>query len=423
MPELPDPADLRPLPKSLDPLEGEALSGYLRRLGFRLGLQPSQVVVRTGLSERQPNGKFTWRIPGSRAFALDNGRREVFAHTTRLSLEEVDGLLLVSLQHRYGPLSPRYLIRTIPGRLRYNNPWVLTDRVQYCPQCLAGDGSQIQDLYGGPWLRNWHLPPIFLCLQHQRLLRRQCHVCGELPHAANWQTLLARPRDETLHPTQCRGSGPVVNLRGNRPACGADLTKVAPGLDALPADSRSRNALISLQERFLSLLAPEGPEQVGSVGWLVPTAQYFMDLKAVAAMILMSWPEARPHAPSQALAKVIDLEAGHRHEQFLELREAPRSRARIFTTPPDDSLTTAAILTIADKFLQARDEVEAATYLRPLVDEAAAINHAVSYPLRRQVGTSFPLQVVLGGHRQALGQATQEEVIERHSDSLSRAPQ
>jgi hypothetical protein len=41
--------------------------------------------------------------------------------------------------------------------------------VQLCPACLAGDGSPIQNLHGGPWQRAWRLPVFFLCLQHQCL--------------------------------------------------------------------------------------------------------------------------------------------------------------------------------------------------------------------------------------------------------------
>ncbi|GGV48214.1 hypothetical protein GCM10010495_77460 [Kitasatospora herbaricolor] len=101
--------------------------------------------------------------------------------------------------------------------------------------------------------------------------------------------------------------------------------------------------------------------------------------------------------------------------------QAPRSRARIFTFPPDDSLTTAAI-TIADKFLQARDEVEAATYLQPLVDEAATINHAVSYPSADKSAPPSPLQVVLCPRTSGSGSGKNFVAEDRHGSMGAQPP-
>ncbi|MFI9587096.1 hypothetical protein ACIHCQ_35980 [Streptomyces sp. NPDC052236] len=50
MPGIPDVSELRPLPRSLDPLEGEALSGYLLRLAHRPHIDPHELLFPTGLA-------------------------------------------------------------------------------------------------------------------------------------------------------------------------------------------------------------------------------------------------------------------------------------------------------------------------------------------------------------------------------------
>jgi hypothetical protein len=164
----------------------------------------------------------------------------------------------------------------------------------------------------------------------------------------------------------------------------------------------------------LALLAPDGPRHVGSVGWLVPTAQYFIDLKSVAALIFMAWPTARPHAATPALARVLDREADRRHRLFRVLRDSPGAKTTAYTTPPEDALVTGAVLEMADRLLSTRDEEEAATYLEPLAKAAIGVHPPISYPLRRPAGSSFPLQVILLAHRRRL-KGSRTEIIRRHS--------
>lgn len=40
-----------PLPRSLDPLPGESLTGFLLRLSYRLAVPPADLMRRTGLSQ------------------------------------------------------------------------------------------------------------------------------------------------------------------------------------------------------------------------------------------------------------------------------------------------------------------------------------------------------------------------------------
>jgi hypothetical protein len=91
---------------------------------------------------------------------------------------------------------PRPPPRPAPASLA--EPWVFGHWSRYCPQCLACDGSPIQDAHGGAWQRLWRLPPVFACTVHRRLLADRCPACRQptlrLPRC---------PRAEGLHPAQC----------------------------------------------------------------------------------------------------------------------------------------------------------------------------------------------------------------------------
>ena len=160
-------ATVRLLPRSLAPLAGESLVGYLLRLAHRLDLSPARVAVLTGLADaHRPS------IPASRLLALTPDHAATFARATHLSTAEVTALTLISFADRYPPVNPAF-----SGRQRQNHGvfvkenWVFSRASRYCPDCLAGDSSPIQDQYGGAWKLTWRLPVVFACPLHRRLLR------------------------------------------------------------------------------------------------------------------------------------------------------------------------------------------------------------------------------------------------------------
>lgn len=134
------------LPRSLDPLPLESLPGYLLRLAHRLDLSPARIGALTGLTSAVTG------VPVSRMFALEPDMATAFAHTTRLSSEEVAGLTLARFSHRFPPLDPGFCgrQRSIHGIFVKEN-WVFSRASRYCPDCLAGDGSAIQQRHGGGW--------------------------------------------------------------------------------------------------------------------------------------------------------------------------------------------------------------------------------------------------------------------------------
>jgi hypothetical protein len=147
----------RPLPRSLDPLPGESLIGYLLRLAHRLDLSPARVAVLTGLADpRRPN------IPAGRLLVVEPARATAFARSTHLSTAEVAAMTLISFADRYPPVNPEF-----SGRHRQNHGlfvkenWVFSRASRYCPECLAGDGSPIHNRHGGAWRLVWRLPVTF----------------------------------------------------------------------------------------------------------------------------------------------------------------------------------------------------------------------------------------------------------------------
>ena len=138
----------RPLGRSLVPIPGESLPGFLLRLSFRLNLTPARLAELTGLA---PDGRSTSSLHVALLARIPDPGRHLFAHMTRLTGDQVTGLGLASRQERY-PL-PAWM----PGK-RHSLPtdrWSLfAPATRYCPECLAGDGSAIQEAFGGPWLKD-----------------------------------------------------------------------------------------------------------------------------------------------------------------------------------------------------------------------------------------------------------------------------
>ncbi|MGH3757694.1 TniQ family protein [Actinophytocola sp.] len=95
------------------------------------------------------------------------------AHALRLTIEEVSRLCLDGLRDRYPPLElddtdASYIRRS--KHLPATHGWLRGNATSYCPDCLAGDDSPIQQAHGGPSRRLWRLPVTFACVTHQRLL-------------------------------------------------------------------------------------------------------------------------------------------------------------------------------------------------------------------------------------------------------------
>ncbi|MCQ0023342.1 hypothetical protein M4914_10555 [Streptomyces somaliensis DSM 40738] len=138
---------------------------------------------------------------------------------------------------------------------------------------------------------------------------------------------------------------------------------------------------------------------MGSFGWQVPTAQHFIDLRALSALIFMVWPCARELAETEALAVLVDREAEKRHAEFARSRaeaEAGRRQAsHHYSDPAADPAVAGAVLGIAAQLLSAPDENATHEVMVPIINRAKERIFSMSYQFRSFGGSSYPLQAIL----------------------------
>lgn len=331
-----------PLPRSLDPLPDESLPGYMLRLAHRLGLAPARVMQLTGLTASHHGHHQARR---SLITQLGEETARSLASAARLTPAETAGLCLSSMSGRYPWAAPAITSdQRDPGSPA--SPWVFTAATRYCPQCLAGDSSYIQQQHGGAWRNTWRLPVVFACPLHRRLLEHLCPSCGQPamsahPGAPAWLIPLARYRG--LHPAQCRaGSRPQAG-RHARP-CQAWLGGPAPAAEESPAP----DDLLILQDRLLQLLHPEGPATVMSTGRPAAPAQYFADLRLVCSLINGAWPHSRNLITGPGMADHLD-------QYIASTGGAGTRRHTLFDTPPLDARPGAALIAAAARILDGDD--------------------------------------------------------------------
>ncbi|GGZ58027.1 hypothetical protein GCM10010387_59870 [Streptomyces inusitatus] len=382
----------RQLPRGLAPLADESLPGYVLRLAHRLGTAPGDIATRTGLSQR-PAGL----LPLGFLHAVGADTAQVFAQVTRLTPDEVSGLGLASLSPRYGPLDLTHTSAKVTRSVINNNPWAYFRSTRYCPHCLAGDGSEIQQRHGGPWQRLWRLPVVFACLKHRCFLRHRCPACDQLVQfTARTRSLIPRPGDGSLHPAQCRSNAGSARS-AQPPACGYSLDGPLPDRSG-PLDDQSRDELLRVQRRLVTLLTAPDRDTTHSIGTPVSISHYFMDLRTLMVLIFASWPTGRTYAATLSLASALDTEAERRHKAYRDLQAKPgkRHHSRAYSAPPDDAVVTGAVLGIAETLLGIQNHDAATKRLFPLVFQSINRDPAASYYLRAmRRGTSSALQAAL----------------------------
>jgi len=348
-PETRPQAGASPLPSSLIPLPGESLAGYLLRVAYRLELAPARVAELTGLA---PGGRSGASLPVTLLAGIPEPARRTFTFMTRLDAGQAAQLGMSAWRERYAPLVIAGPDHAGAGYRRLNGELVLAPATRYCPDCLAGDGSAIQESFGGPWLKTWHLPVVFACTAHQRLLEHLCPECGQpvrgRPPGAKF-SLLPVARAAALHPAQCRTelAAPGKGRRTLPGCCGARLDQGGNRRVASPG-------LAALQDKILSLLDPGGPARALSAGQPARPSGYFADLAAIGVLACSTWPAARHLSPSEDTAAAID-----EHVASLQRRTADRQRrapasstSRIrFGSLPADAAASAGLAHIADHLL------------------------------------------------------------------------
>jgi TniQ len=406
--------DLPPLSRSLNPLPGESLRGFVLRLSYRLELAPARIAERTGLVIAGVSGA---RAPASLLTDIPEAAKPTFTHATRLSIEQVDQLVLASLRPRY-PFPSSTTDNRGPDKRLITSRTILFPQTRFCPDCLAGDGTPIQDAFGGPWLKLWHLPVVFACPTHQRLLEHLCPDCEQpiharRPGAAN--LLLPAMRARPLHPAQCRTpTDPALGLTFPT-CCGARLDQHGPTSRAPDPE------LLTLQHKILELLSPNGTAATISTGQKVSPDQYFTDLQALTLLVCTTWPAARNLSPSSAATDAIDHHIASLWKQAADREtQHPASPARVtFDAPPPEAAASAGLSHIADRLLLSGGPDEVHDHLRPLLPNGTRKASRTTWGLR-VLRTTTPcsdgLQAAYlpllrtftktGGHPQARREAT-----------------
>jgi hypothetical protein len=343
----------RPLGRSLAPIPGESLPGFLLRLSFRLGLPPARLAGLTGLA---PAGLTGASLPVILLAGVPEQASHTFTYMTRLGGGQAAQLSMGAWQGRYPPLiiAPE---DAAPGGHRLNSQMILAPVTRYCPECLAGDGSAVQESFGGPWRKAWHLPAVFACPAHQRLLEHLCPGCGQVVRGRRPGThspLLPATRVAGLHPAQCRTELTPGRGRHHLPACcGARVDQAASRRPASPG-------LIALQGKIMDLLDPGGPLSALSAGQPTPPSGYFADLHALGLLACSTWPAARHLSPSEETASAIDEHVASLRRQADSRRNASSASAsRVRFDPlPADAAASAGLTHIADRILAgSTDEV------------------------------------------------------------------
>src|SRR5260370_20745560 len=143
-----------PLARSLIPLPGESLPGWTLRLPCRLELPPARLAALTGLV---PAGHSGARVPASLLTEIPATARQTFARMTRLTADNVAQLGLASPHERY-PLPAEATKNAATPPFPLNDPSIFLPETRYCPDCLTGDRSPVQESFGAPCRTTRHLP-------------------------------------------------------------------------------------------------------------------------------------------------------------------------------------------------------------------------------------------------------------------------
>lgn len=319
--------DCLPLARSLEPLADESLPGFLLRLSHRLDLSPLRLAQNIGL---EPAGN---AIPMIRILHLTPHQAESFAAATRLSIDEVHHLTLGAMGTSYPYARMRDDLSRPDRHLAGAEPWLLTGASRYCPQCLAGDGSPIQNRFGGPWRRTWRLPVVFACLEHHRLLNHLCPTCRRPAHSrdARFTRSIVLRAGTIEHPLSCRALDPDGH------PCPGRFDKARP---------RRRDVdlpmLLDLQAHLLERLA-QGERALA----------FFERLRADAARVQRVWSRTSRPVPARLASVADDLRrylsphSGRRRTDQASRSLQHRNPDRIYDIPPLDAAACGALLAMA----------------------------------------------------------------------------
>ncbi|WP_405927953.1 TniQ family protein [Streptomyces griseus] len=333
-----------PLPRSLDPAQGELLASYLLRLAHQVGISPLDLAHRCGLTTGTV-------LSAQHLVRLADHHAEQIATLCRLDLAEVHELTLVEQAPSYAPLHPVYLGRHQSHTTMANDGWVFTAFSRYCPDCLADTADQPG---GSIWPGSWRLPHTFLCPRHQRLLDWRCPQCQAPAFSNGYRTdgrwrptqLTPAPRSR-LHPARCRHRLGI----GQVPACGYRLDQPSATGNAPTA------AMAHTQQRLTEAARSVAGQDIGSLGRPTSPQRFLNDVRAVTLIICSTWPAAAETLRDVEHLDAVAAHADTRNRAATERAGPPEGGwlARSVDRPPGDPLRAAALMTLVVRILDAPD--------------------------------------------------------------------
>lgn len=363
----------RQLPRSLTPLEGESLPGYVLRSAYRLERSPAQFARLVGLASARQS-----RIAYAYLRAMPEGVRQEFSFAARLTEDEADALTLRGIAQTYPPLRRLRADSKFIGASAAVN-WAVADSSRYCPDCLRGDGSAIKKKLGGGWQLLWNLPVIFACVPHRRLLEHLCPACCQpLDVSVGRIGLVRNPTLTGLHPSQCRNALPhrrVDPLQCAEPThgvpCGMRLDRAGKDSDGVLA-SGDLDSLLALQQRILEHLSLQTQKQKESAA---PDGCYLSDLIATTHLIKITWPMGAEFLPSSSLEGLVEAYVESSTARIIiqhksGIRKEERNRGMRSRIAPSDSALCGALLAAADVAMGNRELATLRPRIEPLAREA-----------------------------------------------------
>ncbi|WP_079140692.1 TniQ family protein [Streptomyces sp. LUP47B] len=346
------------LPRGLVPLPGESLPGLLLRLSYRLRRTPYRIAALCGLQKG-------YRIPATHLLKLPHELTIRVSGCLRLTAQETESLTLSSLTDAYLPLA------SMPPETRLSGPtlganWAFNLSTRFCPQCLDGDGSPIQNAFGGPWILRWHLPTNVVCPVHHRLLASKCPTCRQPINGVVDARigLICSPGVPELNPQQCRNLLPpnVPMFPGGKAhikPCGALLSQLPITTDGA-ISSEDINLLIALQQQM--------DRKLGGSVFEKQDGEYLQDLILSTLLIKFSWPLGSSLLSSTALKDSLDAYAAPISAQAAAQRSTSNFTGRLVgpRNLPQEAAPCGALLMAAEALLGDRDAASLQERVQPI---------------------------------------------------------
>lgn len=342
---------LTALPALVDPEEGpESFASHVDRVAAHqvYPLPTTTLLARAGVMSAD---RFD-ALPYGYGVALTGEGKRTFAQVFALSEQEVQGMLLSSLDGRAFSLSGLDVNDPSSVRAVATREWAGFAGSSCCPACLGETGA---------WRLNWKLWFSFACLTHQVLLVSRCPRCER--RTGNYRADQSNaPRFSTLVPRPGFCANPLATGYGGdgraaRP-CGQNLGQVET------LDLQNAPRLLETQRHINDILHSD-TATVG--GTAVPALVYFGQLRSLMALVLyIGQPEDLGELPL-----TIRETARVAFEERDEVREGRRGKKGAvhhpYKSPPTDPALVAAVLPLACELLAQPDRESVGEALQPLV--------------------------------------------------------